>query len=67
MPVIVLETKGKRESIDYAKVLLFDDPLLAAQYVQRVNTGPVKYWVKAEVVRDGEEVELFMPEGPWEY
>lgn len=66
MPVIVLETKGKRDSVDFAKVLLFSDPLLAAQYVARVNTGPVKHWVKAEVVREGEEVKLFMPEGPWE-
>lgn len=66
MPVIVLETKGKRESVNSAKILLFSDPLLAACYVAKVSTGPVKYWVKAEVVREGEEVELFMPEGPWE-
>lgn len=66
MSVIVLETKGKHESVDEAKVLLFNDPLIAAQYIQKVNTGPIKYWTKAEVVRDGERVELYMPEGAWE-
>lgn len=65
MPVIVLVTRGKRESVDFATVRLFDSVASADAFVEEVCTGPVKYWTHAEILRDGDEVELYMPEGEW--
>lgn len=61
-PVIVLVTRGKRESVDYAKVLLYETPQLAREACQRMNTGPKKYWTRADIVQDAEEIELSSPE-----
>ena len=65
MPVIVLVTKGKRESVEFATVRLFDSVTNANAFVEEVRTGPVKHWTHAEILRDDEEVELCMPEGEW--
>ena len=60
---IVLVTKGKRESVDYASVQVFSDKLDAIEFIQ-ANESKVqtKYWTKCELVNQGEEVELSQPE-----
>jgi hypothetical protein len=60
--VIVLETRGKHESVDTARVFTFANYTLAEAYCKGHNTGKIKYWTKAEIVSDGEEVELCQPE-----
>jgi len=59
---IVLATSGKHDSVDYASVHLFDDESDALAFCLKNNTGPKKYWVKAEVVQQGIQVELYQPE-----
>ena len=57
-PVIVLATKGKRESVDYAMIKLFYNKKEASEFVKNTNDQGKKYWTKAEVVFDGSEFEL---------
>ena len=60
--VMVLVTRGKHESVDTARVFAFANYALAAAYCESRNTGKVKHWTKAEIIDDGEEVELCQPE-----
>ena len=60
--VIVLVTKGKHETVDYAQVMIFNTACLAEIYCKQTNTGKEKYWVKAEIVGEGKEIELCQPE-----
>ena len=60
--VIVLETSGKHESVDYATVRVFDTLEEANDYCHGVATGLVKYWTEAIVVQNGEKIELSQPE-----
>lgn len=65
--IIVLVTEGKDDSVDYAKVVLFTDRKLAEMFVNRNNTGKIKHWKKAEIVEDGERIELYQPDSEDEY
>ena len=59
-PIIVLHTTGKGDYVkpDFVKVRLFSTPDLAHEYVLE-NTYGGKHWSHAEVVTDGEKIELF--------
>lgn len=59
---IVLVTSGKHESVDAAQVHVFDSFVSAADFCRSKNTGKKKYWTKAEIVNEGESVELGQPE-----
>lgn len=59
--IIVLQTSGKFESVDSAKVLLFEDEQKALEYCSR-KTKPGKYWTKAEIVEAGKEIDLISPD-----
>lgn len=59
---LVLVTEGKHESVDYAKVVTFASKLAALGFCEANNTGRTKYWKKAEIVEDGERVELLQPQ-----
>ena len=61
-PIIVLVTKGKHESVDYASVHLFDNNKEAKDFIKSTRTGPQKHWTEAEMMVDGFEVELMQPE-----
>ena len=60
--VIVLVTKGKNESVDYAKVMLFEKKTEAIRFCADTNTGKKKYWANADILENGEEVELCQPD-----
>jgi len=60
--IIVLKTSGKHESVDYAEVRLFDDRKSANVYCDMVSTGHKKYWVNAEIISEGKEIELSQPD-----
>ena len=62
MKTIVLITRGKWDSVDYAEVRTFDDVETARIFCTKVNTGHQKYWTSAEIVNEGEEIELRQPE-----
>ena len=62
MATIVLQTAGKHESVDYAKVYVFDLKSDAEAHISAVCTGKTKYWKHAEIVEEGQEVELMQPE-----
>ena len=59
---IVLKTEGKHESVDYATILTFDNFQKANEYCEKVSTGKQKHWVKAEVMYEGNTIELMQPE-----
>ncbi len=56
--VIVLVTEGKHESVDYVKVMLFDNRTLALEFCKVNNRGPKKNWVYAEIIDAGTRIEL---------
>ena len=60
--IIVLETRGKHETVDYATVHLFKDPLEAECFCASKRTGKIKHWTNAEIVTMGETVELRQPD-----
>lgn len=62
MKTIVLETSGKHESVDFAKVYVFERRSDAEAHIAAVCTGRTKYWRHADIVGEGEEVELRQPE-----
>lgn len=62
--VIVLITRGKHDSVDYAQVVLFETIGAAQTFCKEKCTGRKKYWTDAVIVRNGEEVELMQPD--WE-
>lgn len=51
-PIIVLEAEGKRDSLDFIKVLLFDNLEDAEDYCIN-NTTAGKYWKSAQIVHPG--------------
>ena len=57
-PIIVLETKGKGEFVDYVKVHLFESYTDARNFVSKTRTGYTKYWTNAQIIESGEETEL---------
>lgn len=59
--IIVLVTTGKHESVDTAKVRLFDERWEAEDYCKNINTGKQKYWINAEIVQDSVPIELAQP------
>ncbi len=61
--ILVLVTMGKQESVDAAKMRCFDDVTTAQAFVDETNRdqGTLKYWSHAEILKDGEYVELFNP------
>ncbi len=61
-PIIVLVTRGKHESVDYAGVYLFDNMGDAQKFCKSKNTGKIKYWTKAEIIPNGIEIELSHPD-----
>lgn len=58
MSTIVLVTKGKNDSVDYVKVVLFDNKEDANTFVSLSCTGKQKHWQHAEIVREDEQVDL---------
>lgn len=60
--IIVLELQGKHESTDFATVRLFDSETEAEKFCAEKNTGRQKYWTVAQIVMEGEKVELGQPE-----
>lgn len=56
--IIVLKTRGKHESVDYASVHLFNSLTEAQNFCAKENTGRIKYWTNAQIVDDGESIEL---------
>lgn len=60
--IIVLVTTGKHESVDTAKVRLFEERFQAEDFCKATSTGKRKYWQNAEIVREHEVVELCQPE-----
>lgn len=58
---IVLTTKGKHETVNAACVKLFTSIHDAQEYCDMTNTGKQKHWIKAEIVYDGEVIELTQP------
>lgn len=61
-PIIVLITEGKHESVDCATVRLFLTSAEAVAFCNQKNTGKQKYWTKAEILEDGERVDLMQPQ-----
>ena len=59
---VVLHTEGKQGSVDFAKVVLFDNFEDANKYCSDHDTGYRKYWVKCEIVGVEELIELEPPE-----
>jgi hypothetical protein len=59
--IIVLVTTGKHESVDTAKIRLFEERFQAEDYCNLMNSGKMKYWKYAQIVKDGEQVELEQP------
>ena len=60
--VFVLETSGKNESVDYAKVLTFSDVETANNYCDFITTGYCRNWIKAEVISLNVSYELTQPD-----
>ena len=60
--IIVLVTEGKNESVDFAKVATFGNRIAALEFCKANSTGRTKYWKKAEIIEDGERVELCQPD-----
>lgn len=58
---LVLETEGKGDSVDYARVLIFQSKEEAEEYVSGVPQIKEKYWKKAEIIAPGAKVELSSP------
>lgn len=61
-PTIVLITEGKRESVDYATIRLFSTLSEAQDFSHNTSTGRIKYWTNAEILQDGEKVDLCQPQ-----
>lgn len=57
----VLETHGKRETVDRVVVQIFATRSAATLYSISHNTGKTKYWTKCELIEFGEEIELTPP------
>lgn len=55
---IVLVTEGKRESVDSAFIRLFATEEAATTFVEEIRDVGKKYWIKAEIVPEGVEIEL---------
>lgn len=62
--IIVLVTNGKHESVDYAKIRMFESTWQADEFISSVSTGKCKYWTYAQIVEEFEQVELCEPD--WE-
>ena len=65
MSILVLVTEGKNESVDRVIVRTFPSREEANHFVNTTNLKycpDQKHWVYAEIVRDGEMVELIRPE-----
>lgn len=62
--IVILVTQGKHDSVDYAKVVIFEKDKAdeANEYLKKNNTGRIKYWTKAEIMTRGDAVDLEQPE-----
>lgn len=59
---IVLITTGKHESVYTAEVRIFSYQRAAEEFCEKTSTGYTKHWVNAEIVADGEKIDLSQPE-----
>jgi hypothetical protein len=65
--IIVHTYYGKNDSVDRVKTSVFDDQEAASAYLGKVPTkeaakeSPSKHWSYAEIVKNGEEIELDPP------
>jgi len=58
--ILVLVTNGKNDSVDYVKVVTFQERFLAEKYITHISTDLYcKHWIKAKIVKEGEQVELY--------
>lgn len=63
MTTLVLVTSGKNEKVDYVTIRTFDTPEEAQVFVDSFTPHHhKKYWYTAQIVGEGEEVELLRPE-----
>lgn len=58
--IIVLETAGKREDVDYVKIKLFNSMPVAEKYCKDTSDKDEdkKYWTHAEIVKEGVQYEV---------
>ena len=58
-PIIVLETSGKNESVDYVRIKLFENKEEAVSYCISNTDNPKdeKHWSYCEIVEEGETYE----------
>ena len=58
--IIVLETSGKRDSVDGVKIKLFLNRIDAEKYCIDITDNPMneKYWRYAEIIEDGRQYEM---------
>ena len=59
--IIVLITRGKLDSVDNVKVVLFNNLLMAKEYCRKTTDCPKgeKYWTFAEIIKDGQDYEMY--------
>jgi len=62
---IVLITTGKHESVDTAEIRIFSYLGAAESFCKKISTGPKKYWTDAQIIEEGVEISLYMPEGDY--
>ena len=57
--IIVLETSGKNESVDYVRIKLFESKEEAEAYCVKNTDEPKdqKYWDYCEIIEDGQVYE----------
>ena len=59
-PVLVLQTGGKGEGVDYVVVKVFANEELAKEYCRQNTDNPKdeKYWKYCEIITEGKEYEV---------
>lgn len=59
--IIVLETRGKNEDVDYVKIKLFTSTEEAQKYCVKNTDNPMnkKHWKLSEIIEEGMEYEIY--------
>jgi len=55
--IVVIYAEGKREATDFITVYVFDD-YDAATYFCKDKTKAEKYWSRAVIVQEGEQIDI---------
>jgi len=58
--IIVLETSGKNDEVDYVKINLFEDKQEAEDYCRQNTDDPEdkKYWKYCEIINENHSYEI---------